>query len=404
MLIKISEKVSIWQKYNPIAISTMNMESVTSSDSDLLDALFLGINPTRINIKSVWYDVIPAHKLYYEKSNVDEKYHLIYIQINMGTFEYYIGKVNRPSWREVQRYKGSGIRFKSKYAKHSDEFVRYYIGVCTTAKESEELESKIVNEELLSDPKCLNLVCGGGGVSEHITSEEKKNKQRKYMTEHPEQYQSMIKAAKELYASGESKELSQRNEKIRNTMNSDIYREQSRERIKKWRENNPEEYARSRENNRIAAQSEESREKRKQSRQKWIAENPEKYAEQMEMLRKARNSDAAKAKKKKSIKEWQENNPEQARLNAIKRSEASKAKSQKAVNMLDLETKEVLKTFDSIMDAAKWLVENELAKNTNCKSSISAVCLKKECTTGYRHRQKAYGFGWEFKSTNTKTE
>ena len=49
------------------------------------------------------------------------------------------------------------------------------------------------------------------------------------------------------------------------------------------------------------------------------------------------------------------------------------------------------------MDAAKWLVEKGFAKNTNCKSSISAVCLKKKCTTGYGYRKKAYGFGWEFK-------
>ena len=51
-------------------------------------------------------------------------------------------------------------------------------------------------------------------------------------------------------------------------------------------------------------------------------------------------------------------------------------------------------------EAARWLVDQGIAKNTNCVRSISAVCLKKPCTTGYGYRKKAYGFGWEFSEIN----
>ena len=57
---------------------------------------------------------------------------------------------------------------------------------------------------------------------------------------------------------------------------------------------------------------------------------------------------------------------------------------------------EIIKTFDSQMAAAQWLVDQGIAKNTNCKSSISEVCLQKPCSTGYGIRKKAYGFVWRF--------
>ena len=56
--------------------------------------------------------------------------------------------------------------------------------------------------------------------------------------------------------------------------------------------------------------------------------------------------------------------------------------------MLDYETGEVLKHFESLKAAATWLVENNIAKNTNCTSSIGAVCSKKESPTGRGYRKK----------------
>ena len=64
--------------------------------------------------------------------------------------------------------------------------------------------------------------------------------------------------------------------------------------------------------------------------------------------------------------------------------------------MVDLESGNTLKTFPSQHAAARWLVENGKAKNTNCVTSISSVCRKSPCTTGYGYRKKAYGYGWSF--------
>lgn len=397
MEFSVSKNIIIWQKYNPLELS-MQMPLIDSqgNDQELLQARWFGYNPTRIWIKDTWYNAIPLHELYYMKNEVDGYYRFIYIQINMSTLEYYVGKVNRKRWNELKRYQGSGLKFKSKYKKHSGDFVRYFIAACHTAKESEELEAKIVDDVLLSDEKCLNLVRGGGGTNEHNTSEEKKQHQREYMIEHPEQFQSMVKTAKDLYCSGPTEELVIRNEKIKETMSADKYREMTRERIKRWKEEYPEEYNKARENNRRANQTEESRNKRRESRKKWIQENPEEYAQIKHHVVEVLQSKEVREKRKQSLKEWNRAHPEEAQINARKRSEASAKKCRKAVNMLDYETGEVLKHFESLKAAATWLVENNIAKNTNCTSSIGAVCSKKESPTGRGYRKKAYGYKWEF--------
>ena len=66
------------------------------------------------------------------------------------------------------------------------------------------------------------------------------------MKNHPEQYQNMINKAKELYCSGNTVELKERNSRIRKTMNSDFYKNMSRERLIRWRVNNPDNYKKSR--------------------------------------------------------------------------------------------------------------------------------------------------------------
>ena len=179
-------------------------------------------------------------------------------------------------------------------------------------------------------------------------------------------------------------------------MSSEKYREMSKERILNWKREHPDEYARARENNRLAMQSEETKEKRKASLKKWKEEHPEEAAENERKALIARTSPEAKLKRANSIKEFNKKNPEIAKENQKKRSDASVKACQKGVNMLSLETGEILRSFDSQHEAARWLVDNGYAKTTNCVSSISSVCLKKPCTTGYGYRKKAYGFGWEF--------
>ena len=179
-------------------------------------------------------------------------------------------------------------------------------------------------------------------------------------------------------------------------MDTDEYREMTSERILRWKQEHPDEYAKSRENNRLAQQDERVREKKRLGREKWIQEHPEEYEENKRKAQAACHTPDAEKKRSESLKAFYKENPEEAEAIITKRSEASVEVCRKSVNMLDLETGAILKTFSSQHEAARWLVEQGIAKNTNCVSSISSVCLKKPCTTGYGYRKKAYGYGWEF--------
>ena len=395
MEIKISEYVTFYQKYNSIELSMIRPKEYMEISNEKLRAILYD-NPKKICIKGSWYDVLTPSEAVRTISTKDNEYHFLYIQINWKTNEYYIGKVNRKRWSEIRRYKGSGIRFKQKFQKYQKDFARYIFASALTNAETERMEAEIVDEVLLSDPKCLNLVCGGGGTSEHSDNEERKERIRAHMKSHPEQYEAMMQKAKELYRSGETQALKMRTQSIKKTMSDEKYRNMTRERIMQWRNENPAEYKKAREKNRLANQSEESRLKRKASREKWIVEHPEEHKLQQQQLIAARTTPEANEKRKASLKLWRETHPEEAKENARRRAAASAAKNSKRVHMCDLEMGEIIKTFDSQMAAAQWLVDQGIAKNTNCKSSISEVCLQKPCNTGYGIRKKAYGFGWKF--------
>ena len=140
-------------------------------------------------------------------------------------------------------------------------------------------------------------------------------------------------------------------------------------------------YVAARRKNHEAIKTTECREKRTASLKKWINENPEKHIVWEENRLKALKSKESKEKRK---------------ANAQKRARAAAAKRSKQVCMVDLNSGKILKRFVSQHDAARWLVGNGIAKNMNCVSSISSVCLRKPCSTGYGYRKKAYGFDWRF--------
>ena len=187
-------------------------------------------------------------------------------------------------------------------------------------------------------------------------------------------------------------------------MSDERYREMTRERIRRWREEHPDEYQRSLENSRKAQQKPEVRERKKLARKKWVEEHPDEYKAMEEKSLQARNSPEAQKKQSESLKAWYRENPEKAKAAAEKRSAASVEKCRKPVNMCDLETGEVIRTFKSQHEAAQWLVDNGLAKNVHCASSISSVCQRKPCTTGYGYRKKAYGYDWQYADKDTETE
>ncbi len=394
MVIKINENVSIWRELNPCELSLDGYDFDTTVPSPI--ATKLGFDNERISIQGRWFDVITPSELIRKRNVKDGYYRVIYIQLNWGTGEYYIGKANRPKWSELKRYQGSGLKFKSKLKKYKNEFVRYFIGVCETAEETERLEASIVTEQLLSDEKCLNLVAGGGGTSNRPSIAETSQKKREYMMSHPDQFKPMLSAAKDAFLSGDTPALRARSKRIKEVMSDEKYREMSRERIMKWKNSNPEEYAEARRKNHEKIRSPEVQVKRQASLKKYAEANPEKFQAWQDKLVKSRTSPEANEKRKVSLEKFRDKNPEVAKANAKRRAKAAAAKTSKSVSMIDLESGKVVKEFSSIHEAARWLVETGVAKNTNCVSSISSVCLRKSCTTGYGYRKKAYSYGWRF--------
>lgn len=385
MITEINDKITIWRKFDLAKLSI----DKTSPPNILF-------NEEQISINDCWFDILSPSELVRKRNKEDGYYRVIYIQINLESGEYYIGKANRPTWKQLERYQGSGLKFKNKFNRHQNNFVRFYIASCKNSEETELLESSILTLEILSDEKCLNLVAGGGGLNKHTSSAETSEKKRAHMQRHPEQYQSMLKASKKAFQSGDTQSLRDRNQRIKETMSDKKYRDMTRTRIEKWIQENPEKYKESRKKNVESLQSTESKEKRKASFNSWIAKNPEKHKVWQEKLIKSRTSPEAIAKRKASLKKWRDANPQQAAENAKKRAKSSAAITSKEVCMVDLESGNNLKTFPSQHAAARWLVENGKAKNTNCVTSISSVCRKSPCTTGYGYRKKAYGYGWCF--------
>lgn len=396
MIITVNKNIQIWREFNPIEWS-WNDHLFGPYDSKRSLAR-LGFNKERIAIKGRWFDVLTPSELVRKRNKNDGYYRVVYIQINMETGEYYIGKANRPKWSELKRYQGTGLKFTQKLKKYRDQFTRFYIAACETAEETEQIEASIVDQDLLADVKCLNLVAGGGGTTRHPTSAETSEKKRDYMKKHPEQYKQMVEASKRAFRSGDTPALRARCQRIKEVMSGEDYRDMSRRRVKKWMEENPAAYAEARRKNREIIKTLDVQQKRQASLKKWALNNPEKIKAWQEKLIRSRTSVEANEKRKASLKNWRDKNPANAKANAQKRARAAASKLSKEICMIDLQSGEVLKAFPSQHAAAKWLVETGKAKTKNCVSSISSVCLRKPCTTGYGYRKKAYGYDWRFKS------
>lgn len=349
-------------------------------------------NNTEIFIKDKWYNIIPLINL---SKQSDNKYHYIYIQINWDTGEYYIGKSNKKNFSEVRRYQGSGVKFTNKFNLHKDKFERFIIVNCKTQKDTEIIEESIVTRELLNDKKCLNLITGGHGGQKYISTDALRLKKKLYMKNHPEQYTPMIDAAKKIFQNPNSIQLQTRNKHIKETMSSDKYKKMTSERILKWKKNHPEEYKKSRENNKKSINTEECKKKKQEAFQKWKENNPEQYIENMNKRIQSCHSIEAQTKRKNSLKKWREENPQKAKEYAKKRAKAASKKTSKPIRMINIDTGETVKIFQSQHEAARWLVENNYSKTINCINSISMVCRKKKIE-GHGVRKQAYGFGWEF--------
>ena len=357
----------------------------------------VSISPrNRIKIGEKWFDVIPKWKLY-RMRNADGYYRVIYIQINWETTEYYIGKANRPTWQQLMRYSGSGLRFVNSYQKHKDQFERYYIASCSSSEETENLEAEIITSSILADELCLNLVSGGGGTNRHPTKEETNEKKRQWMLNHPNQYAALVAGSKKAFGNGKTSQLEARSKRIKETMSEEKYRIQFKKRISDWRKNNPEEYKKALKKSHDIIKQESIQMKRMASFQKWTKEHPEEYEQWQRKLIESRTSEEANKKRGNSIKRFNLENPETAKANSIRRVEAAKAVTNRPVRMVDIDTGTVLREFESQHDAARWLVAQGHAKNTKCVATVGAVCLYYQNPARRRRRLKAYGYRWIFK-------
>lgn len=260
MIVAINENIKIWKEFNPFELSWN--DSVLESYDSKRTLARLGFNQERISIKDRWFDVLTLSDLVRKRNSTDGYYRAIYIQINMDSGEYYIGKVNRPKWSEVMRYQGSGLKFSNKFKNNKGLFARYFIAACETAEETEKLEASIVDSGLLADEKCLNLVAGGGGTTKHPSIAETSEKKRAYMKSHPEQFKPMLEAAKKSFRSGDTPALRARSRRIKEVLGAEKYRKMTATRLKKWREQNPLMYAAARRKNHEAIKTTECRDKR----------------------------------------------------------------------------------------------------------------------------------------------
>ena len=351
---------------------------------------FLKEEKKKIILQGRTYPVVSNHVLVRSEGS-DGRYHAIYIQIDYKTGEYYIGKVNRERWKDVDRYPGSGVKFKNKYEKHKESFVRFYLLVCNSEEESEIKEAEIVNEELLKDPFCLNLVKGGGGINKKPQSEDRRARQSQYMKEHPERVKAMLDAVRNF----DEEKIKMRNAHIKATMSDEKYKKMSSDRIKRWMERDPEGYKKAREKNKVSLNNPEIKARRVQKIREWRQNNPEKAKAWDEKRRASLSNPETKAKQSASRKEWLKNNPDKMAEFTAK----SALSRSKPVNMIDIKTGEVIKSFKSCREAGQWLIDNGYTNSVNPSSGIGDACNKKQMP-GHGIKRTAYGFKWEYIKTD----
>lgn len=94
--------------------------------------------------------------------NKGKKHHFIYKTTNLINGKYYIGMHSTNNLKDG--YLGSGKKLRSSINKYGVENFKCEILEFLTDRDSlVKREKEIVNEELLKDPYCMNLMCGGHG-------------------------------------------------------------------------------------------------------------------------------------------------------------------------------------------------------------------------------------------------
>jgi len=91
---------------------------------------------------------------------INRKYHYLYKITYQKTGEFYIGIHSTDNLNDG--YMGSGSKIRNYYKKYGKQnFTKEYIRFFDNRDDASIFEHKIVNEELLNDPLCLNIALGG---------------------------------------------------------------------------------------------------------------------------------------------------------------------------------------------------------------------------------------------------
>jgi hypothetical protein len=129
------------------------------------------------------------------------KYYILYKTTNLKNNKFYIGVHETNNLNDG--YLGSGKRFKNSIYYHGKEnFKREILEYFDNSTEMYQRELEVVNEELLKNPKCLNLVTGGfGGFKCNLSSKHQRmankysqKKQKELRETNPEWWESKKKA------------------------------------------------------------------------------------------------------------------------------------------------------------------------------------------------------------------
>lgn len=100
-------------------------------------------------------------------------YHFIYKTTNLKNGKFYIGMHSTNNLDDC--YLGSGKHLRNSVYYHGKEnFKREILEFCENKESLSKREREIVNEELISNPKCMNLILGGKGGGGFSSEEHKK--------------------------------------------------------------------------------------------------------------------------------------------------------------------------------------------------------------------------------------
>ena len=167
-----------------------------------------------------------------------KKYNYFYKITNNINCKYYYGVHSTDNLNDG--YMGSGTYLWRAYNKYgienfSKEILKYF----DTAEEMFKYEQEIVNQELVDDPKCYNLICGGHGGRGYKFTDDQKQVQRENAKKQWQSDELRKQNSISNKKAWSNKELRQKHSEIMKKSNSDETRRKKSEAMKKrWQDPN----------------------------------------------------------------------------------------------------------------------------------------------------------------------